>query len=222
MYLVVVGPVIICPTKIDCEALESVYTAKLCGIPLSILLKLMVTCAPAGTVMVLILKAIFCATRFRVVPPPGEEPGEGEAAGGALAEGAGEAGAEGEGAALGAGEGAGEGAAEGEGVGVLVDAPGAVVEPGLGITAFAPGVAGLGVVVGDSVACGTRVGETTAMLVNGVAGVAAVCFTAAGIQAESNAKLDMEIKEIKMMTAIIKAGPPANLLFFFITFTPCE
>ena len=32
---------------------ESVYTEKVCGIPLSLLSKLTVTCAPAGTVSVL-------------------------------------------------------------------------------------------------------------------------------------------------------------------------
>jgi hypothetical protein len=55
----VAGPVMICPTKIGIEAEESVYAAKLWGIPLSWLLKLIVTLPPAGTVSVLLSKAMF-------------------------------------------------------------------------------------------------------------------------------------------------------------------
>jgi hypothetical protein len=57
----------------------------LCGIPLSILLKLTVICAPAGTVILLMLKAKFCADRLKVVvAPPGEVEGEAVAVGEAV------------------------------------------------------------------------------------------------------------------------------------------
>lgn len=56
---------IIFPTKMDVVADESVYRAKLCG-TLSLFTKLIVTLAPAGTVMVLLSKEIFCAVRSMV------------------------------------------------------------------------------------------------------------------------------------------------------------
>ena len=49
------------PLKMVVVAEESVYTAKLCGIPESMLSKFTVTCAPAGTVIVLVSKAMFWA-----------------------------------------------------------------------------------------------------------------------------------------------------------------
>lgn len=64
----VLGPTIICPVKIGAVAvplgpLPLWYKAKLCGIWESLLSKFMVTAAPAGTVIVLMLKAMFSATR---------------------------------------------------------------------------------------------------------------------------------------------------------------
>lgn len=53
------------------SALLSVYSAKLCGMPLSLLSKFMVTCAPAGTVSSLWLKAKFLAYRSIVTSGPG-------------------------------------------------------------------------------------------------------------------------------------------------------
>ena len=50
-------------------ALESLYRAKLCG-TLSLFWKLMVTLAPAGTVMVPMLNAMFCAVRSIVTGCP--------------------------------------------------------------------------------------------------------------------------------------------------------
>ncbi len=44
--------------------------------PLSLLLKLIVTLDPAGTVIVVLSKATFCAVRATVVPPAGEAAGE--------------------------------------------------------------------------------------------------------------------------------------------------
>ena len=54
--------VIIVPTNIEEDALEFVYSAKLCG-TLSWLSKFIVTLAPAGTVIVLLLKAMLSAIR---------------------------------------------------------------------------------------------------------------------------------------------------------------
>lgn len=65
----------ICPLKIVVAALESVYTAKLCGIPESLLLKLTVTFAPAGTVIVFLSNARFCAARSIVIRCTVVEPG---------------------------------------------------------------------------------------------------------------------------------------------------
>ena len=53
------------PTNIEVEALEFVYNAKLWG-ALSLLSKFIVTFAPAGTVIVPLSNAIFCAMRFIV------------------------------------------------------------------------------------------------------------------------------------------------------------
>ncbi len=66
VYVVLVGPVTMLPTNIDVAALELVYTAKLCGTAASMLLKFTVTFAPAGTVIVPILNARFCATKSMV------------------------------------------------------------------------------------------------------------------------------------------------------------
>ena len=70
VYVADFPPLTISPLKIaGVGALESLYRAKLCG-TLSLFWKLMVTLAPAGTVMVLILKAIFCAVRSMVTGCP--------------------------------------------------------------------------------------------------------------------------------------------------------
>ena len=66
VYVVLVGPVMMLPTNIDVAALELVYTAKLCGTAASMLLKFTVTFAPAGTVIVPVLNARFCATKSMV------------------------------------------------------------------------------------------------------------------------------------------------------------
>jgi hypothetical protein len=59
--VVVAGPVMICPIKIDVTAPELVYNEKLCGIPASWLSKFIFTVAPAGTVILFLSKARFFA-----------------------------------------------------------------------------------------------------------------------------------------------------------------
>ncbi len=84
------GPVTGSPLKIVVVALWLVYTEKVWEIPESILLRFTVTVAPAGTEMVLRLKARFCAVRLTVMEPA-VEAGEGLAVGAAGAEPVGEA-----------------------------------------------------------------------------------------------------------------------------------
>jgi len=67
---VTVPLVITLPTKIEVPAPESVYRAKLCGMPLSLLLKLRVTLAFTGTVMVDLSNAIPEAVRLTVTADP--------------------------------------------------------------------------------------------------------------------------------------------------------
>jgi len=67
---VTVPLVITLPTKTEVPAPESVYRAKLCGIPLSLLLKLRVTLAFTGTVMVDLSNAIPEAVRLTVTADP--------------------------------------------------------------------------------------------------------------------------------------------------------
>jgi hypothetical protein len=59
VYLVVPGPFTIVPLKIAVAAEASVYRAKLCGTPESLLVKVIVTADPAGTVMVLMSNFMF-------------------------------------------------------------------------------------------------------------------------------------------------------------------
>ncbi len=105
------GPVMILPTKIAVVADESVYTARLCEMPLSLLLKFTVTFAPAGTVIVFLSKAMFCATRSTVTGAPADE-----AVGAAVAEEVGTAVAEEVGAAVADEDGAAVADAEGAAV----------------------------------------------------------------------------------------------------------
>jgi hypothetical protein len=70
LYEIVLGPLMTVPTKIDVVAEESVYIATLCGMPLSALLKLMITWAPAATVILLLSKARPFDVRAMVIPGP--------------------------------------------------------------------------------------------------------------------------------------------------------
>jgi hypothetical protein len=66
---VAVGPVTLARLKRFVAADESVYSAKLCGTPASLLVKVIVTDAPAGTVIVDVLNARFWAESATVTGP---------------------------------------------------------------------------------------------------------------------------------------------------------
>jgi hypothetical protein len=70
VYFVVPGPVTIAPLKMDLLAEASVYRAKLCGTPDSLLVKVIVTADPAGTVIVLLSNCMFCAVRVMAAAWP--------------------------------------------------------------------------------------------------------------------------------------------------------
>ncbi len=65
MYAILAGPVIVSPTKIGLvwPPARFWYTAKLWGMPESLLSKFTVTAAPAGTLIVFKLNALFWAIR---------------------------------------------------------------------------------------------------------------------------------------------------------------
>ena len=70
VYVAVPGPVTNLPVNSVVFAVESVYREKLCIIPESLLVKLIVTLAPGGTTIVLVSKARFWAVSVTVTGAP--------------------------------------------------------------------------------------------------------------------------------------------------------
>ncbi len=70
VYVAVPGPVTNLPVKSGVFAVESVYSEKLCIIPESLFVKLIVTLAPGGTTIVLVSNARFWAVSVTVTGAP--------------------------------------------------------------------------------------------------------------------------------------------------------